>query len=269
MREGEGEPLVLLHGILCSERAWGRTIPELAGEFDVIAPTMLGHRGGRAPASRPAANGDLVDDVERDLDELGLDRVHLAGNSLGGWVALELARRGRARSVCALSPAGAWDASGGEDLPRVAALLRAAVRETRRSRRLLPLRAFSPRYRHRALANSVAHGERVSRAEVVAGADDAIECTAFDDLLRSDAALAPLDPPPCPIVLAWSGEDRIFPVDLYGPKMRELVPGAEFRVLEGVGHIPMADDPRLVAETIRATAAKAPSTAPGASQGRP
>ena len=49
-----------------------------------------------------------MDDLERLLDELGLAKAHLAGNSLGGWAALELARRGRALTVCALSPAGAW-----------------------------------------------------------------------------------------------------------------------------------------------------------------
>jgi len=64
------------------------------------------------------------------------------------------------------------------------------------------------------------------------------------------AQIAPLDPPPCPITLAWSGGDRLLPVDVYGARARELIPGARFIVLDDVGHVPMSDDPQLVAETI-------------------
>ena len=80
----------------------------------------------------------LVDDCERQLDELGIDRPHVAGNSLGGWTALELARRGRARSVCAFSPAGTWDPSGNAGR-RSREGLRGTARDARRFRRLLPL----------------------------------------------------------------------------------------------------------------------------------
>ena len=67
-----------------------------------------------------------------------------------------------------------------------------------------------------------------------------------------EAQIAPLDPPPCPITLAWAAEDLLFPVDLYGTRARELIPGARFIVLDDVGHVPMFDDPQLVAETILA-----------------
>ena len=114
LREGSGEPLVLFHGILCSERVWRNVVPLLAEDFDVVALNALGHRGGPAAGdSRPATIEALTDAAERQLDELGIEQAHLAGNSLGGWMALELARRGRARSVCALSPAGFWDEVGG------------------------------------------------------------------------------------------------------------------------------------------------------------
>jgi pimeloyl-ACP methyl ester carboxylesterase len=56
-----------------------------------------------------------------------------------------------------------------------------------------------------------------------------------------------LDLPPCPITLAWCAQDRIFPVDVYGARARELVPGARFIVLDDVGHVPMFDDPKVVA----------------------
>jgi len=255
LRQGDGEPVVLLHGVLDSERDWTHVVPLLADQYDVIAPTMLGHHGGPEPDSRPVTVGDLVEDVERQMDELGIDQAHLAGNSLGGWVSLELARRGRALSVCALSPAGAWGEDR-PDFPRVVGMLRTAVRDTRRGRRLLPLLAHSGRFRHRALAVAAAHGDRVSRADFIAGADDVLGCTVQEDIFESGSILAPLDPAPCPVTIAWSEKDKVFPVDRYEAKVRQLVPQAEFKVLPDVGHVPMYDDPRLVADTIRAAAAK-------------
>jgi len=106
-RAGEGPPLLLLHGLAMSWRAWRPLLASLRTDHQVIAPTLPGHRGG------PAAPADvnvawLADYLETMLDEDGHDRVHVVGNSLGGWLALELARRGRACSVTAVSPAGAW-----------------------------------------------------------------------------------------------------------------------------------------------------------------
>ena len=150
LRQGSGEPLVLLHGVLRSERSWSHVVPLLATRHDVIVPTALGHNGGHPvterPASmehiiddaeRPASMEHIIDDAERLLDELGLEQAHLAGSSMGGWMAIEPARRGRARSVCALSPAGVWDGDW-EDKQRVFELLSTAVRDTRRSRAKLP-----------------------------------------------------------------------------------------------------------------------------------
>jgi pimeloyl-ACP methyl ester carboxylesterase len=254
LRQGQGEPLVLLHGVLCAERVWNRVVPLVATHHDVIVPTALGHNGGPAARVRPASIEHVIDDMERQLDELGLDKVHLAGNSMGGWIAIELARRGRALTVCALSPAGAWDVDW-DDTRRRSKVLSTTVRDTRRSRAMLPLLARSKRLRHWILRDIAVHGERVSPAELLALADDTIGCEIVEDLLATDAQLAPLDPPPCPVTLAWSGQDRLFPVDVYGSHARELIPRASFIVLDDVGHVPMLDDPQLVAQTILAVTA--------------
>lgn len=258
LRQGSGQPLVLLHGVLCSEEVWKDVVPLLTPHYDVIVPTALGHRGGPAPSVRPAGIKDVIDDAEHVLDELELETAHLAGNSMGGWAALELARRGRARTVCALSPAGAWELDG-EDMHRVIEILRVAVRDTRRARRILPLLARSRRFRRYAMSYSAAHGERVSRDELLSFADDAIGCVISKDLLSSSAHLPPLDPAPCPITIAWSDKDRLFPVDDYGARARDLVPGARFIVLDDVGHVPMFDDPQLVAKTIVEATSLSPS----------
>jgi pimeloyl-ACP methyl ester carboxylesterase len=96
-------PLVLFHGLAMSGNAWREVVPLVSGHHRVYAPTADGHRGGSAAQRRRTTMTDMVDAAERYLDECGLDRPHLAGNSMGGFVAIELARRGRAASVCAFS----------------------------------------------------------------------------------------------------------------------------------------------------------------------
>lgn len=255
LRQGTGEPLLLLHGILGSERMWGSVVPFLSASHDVIAPTLLGHHGGAPATTRPARLEHLVDDVERLLGRLELERAHIAGNSLGGWIALELARRGRALSVCAFSPAGAWE-SGEPSAAKRPRVLLATIRDTRRSRPLLGLLGLSAGFRRWALRNTALHGERVSRSEFLGLADDTLGCQVGEELLRSSDQLAPLDPAPCPITLAWSAQDRIFPVDVNGIRAQQLIPDARFRVLESVGHVPMLDNPKLVAETILGASAE-------------
>lgn len=258
LRAGSGSPLLLLHGVTGGAGMWRRVLPLLAPFHDVIAPTALGHRGGARAAVRPTRIEHVVDDAERRIDELGFDRVHLAGNSMGGWIALELARRKRALSVCALSPAGAWVAEGRH---RAANKLRRAVSATRSARFVLPLLARSARFRRWALRDNALHGERVSRGELLELTADLLGCEVCEDIFASTEQLLPLTPE-CPVLLAWSGGDRIFPVQIHAGRARELVPGAQFVVLEDVGHVPMLDDPRLVAETILASTRMARARAP-------
>ncbi|HTF51279.1 MAG TPA: alpha/beta fold hydrolase [Pseudonocardia sp.] len=87
-----------------SSSCWRPVLGPLTEHHEVFAPTLAGHRGGPELPPGPAPLSVFVDHVERDLDAAGFDTVHVAGNSLGGRVAVELARRGRARSVTAFSP---------------------------------------------------------------------------------------------------------------------------------------------------------------------
>jgi pimeloyl-ACP methyl ester carboxylesterase len=193
----------------------------------------------------------IVDDAERLLDDLRFDTAHLAGNSMGGWVALELARRGRARSVCAFSPAGCWPKA--QDSNRPAAALRSAMRQTRLGKGLLPIFARSARFRSWAMRLNTAHGERITTSELVEIGEDVLGCTIADDLLGGKEALGLLESGPCPITLVWPETDRVFPVGEYGARAQVLVPGARFLVLKGVGHVPMFDAPELVANTVLET----------------
>lgn len=240
-------PLVLLHGVTLSGRVWQDVIPLLSERHDVHAPTLLGHHGGPAISRRPSTVNDVVDAVERHLDTHGLARPHLAGNSLGGWVAIELARRGRAVSVCAISPAGFWwdDRSH----RRVLRQIRIGHAQSRLGRPLAPMALRFAAVRRIGLARAARHGDRLSAARLVTLMDDENNCPFIEDYSPDEQAAA-LDPLPCPITLAWAEYDRLVPAETYGRTARQRLPGARWVLLPDVGHVAMIDNPALVARTI-------------------
>ena len=106
-RGGSGPPLLCLHGFTDTWRSWELVLPALERDHDVLALTLPGHAGG--PLIEGEIHDDLIADaVERAMDAAGLGTAHIVGNSLGGYLALQLAARGRAESVVALAPAGGW-----------------------------------------------------------------------------------------------------------------------------------------------------------------
>jgi pimeloyl-ACP methyl ester carboxylesterase len=244
------EPLVLLHPLGMSPRVWDAVTPWLESHFEVLALPALGHRGGDAPARRPVTVRELVDHAERALDAHQLERPHIAGNSLGGWMAIELARRGRARTVCALSPAGTWAAGTPQQTDGVRTIRR-SIRLARLSRALpMSLLLRSPAVRRMVLRDAAGHGDRLTAAQALDTTRDLLGCPIIEDLLTTTEELAPLDPAPCPITLAWSDADAILPLEVNGAIARQRVPQAHFVVLAGTGHVPMIDDPQGVARAI-------------------
>jgi pimeloyl-ACP methyl ester carboxylesterase len=244
---------------------WQEVVPLLAGRFEVIAPTAYGHHGGERMSTRPGGYRDVVAGAICQLDQLGLERAHLVGNSMGGWMALDIARAGRARSVLAISPAGMWEPLRPGERRPAASKLRRALKAGRATRPLLPLVYRLPSAREYGFRDAMANGRRLSPRTALALTDDMLGCEIADDMLATDEYLMPLDPPPCPITIAWAQLDRIFPEPVYGPLARERVPGARYTTLPGVGHVPMLDDPRLVAdaicESLRTLGAEQPSVA--------
>ena len=249
-RGGHGSPLVLLHGATMSWRAWKPVLPFLVGRHDVFAPTLAGHRGG--PSLKPGAAPGItaIADVLCDqLDEAGIETAHLVGNSLGGWVAFELARRGRARSVVGISPAGTWTAR--RDLLRLLMLFRLGAMASSN-----PYLSALSRYsftRRLALGRCYAHPERLSQEDVEGAIADMEECPMLTALFSGEGNLHQMtdfDVALCPVKVAWAERDRVIPFNRYGRPMQSLVRGAEFVMLPRVGHIPMSDDPRLIARTV-------------------
>jgi len=248
-RTGQGEPLVLLHGQGLSRHSWDPIITELSGSRDVIAVDLPGHgESPRQPKGRGSAPADLALAVGELLDELALESVHVAGNSTGGWVALELGRQQRARTVTALSPAGLWR--------RKAPLyIRAAMRQTRLNARVIRrLAPNAPRSRlARALFMATASGHPLSLpyAPVHRAVHDMATAPGFGETLRAmersrfrDGVAIQV-----PVTIAFGSRDRVL-LPLIARRRTELPHHTRWQKLSGCGHIPMFDDPEAVVQLL-------------------
>ncbi|QNG38758.1 alpha/beta fold hydrolase [Geodermatophilaceae bacterium NBWT11] len=260
-RAGAGEPLVLIHGAETSWQVWRPVLDLLTPHHDVLAPTLPGHRGG-PPLAGPAGVDLFVDSVERYLDEAGLDTAHIAGNSLGGIIALELVRRGRARSaVNFCGPAGGTRASFTAFHERTMAAARLG-RIPGLSPALIALGARSPWLRGKMLSGGVVHGDRMTRTEFETLMADG----AFADVgrhlvpwLLDGHELQRFDVGSVPTVIAWGDQDGAVPLEEFGRPTHELARGSQLVVLPGTAHMPVFDDPEAVVRTILATTASTSS----------
>jgi pimeloyl-ACP methyl ester carboxylesterase len=239
---GRREPLLLLHGLGGSKGIWAPVIGVLEAEREPLAIDLPGF-GAEPPLAaqvEPSA-ANLAAAVHERCLELGIERPHVAGNSLGGWVALELGRAGWATSVTALSPAGLWRAPIGER--RVNTQLWA-----RRLRPLVAMALYNRGLRERMLATFAAHPDRIpakAGRELVLGWIDANGYDGANRAMRTHV-FDPVGYPEIPVTLAWGELDR-----LVGPPRPERRPaGARYFALPGVGHTPTWDDPELVAQIL-------------------
>jgi pimeloyl-ACP methyl ester carboxylesterase len=265
-RAGSGEPLLLLHGFSASAETWAPIIPALERQHEVIAVTFHGHMGGLPiPRGFPHTIAASVDLAERELDAAGWGKVHIVGNSLGGWIGLELARRGRARSVVAISPGGGW-MRGSREAKRLEKLFRGIRTSLHVGGPIAPVLASFATTRRVALSRIVAFPEKLSRKDAQTMITASWRCDVFDDVvraLRNEPEPTLMHPLPCPIRLVWGTRDRILPMSRYAPHWRRILPGAEFVELAGLGHVPMFDDPDAVVRSIVELTSRAGRTAGG------
>lgn len=245
---------MLLHGFMSTWHQWRPVLADLVPYFEVIAPTLAGHLGGPPYDERENTLVAAGDAMERRLDELGVDRAHLVGNSMGGALVLELAKRGRALSVVAIAPGGGWPRDSGEGF-RLARLFARQHRLARTLQPIVPTVVRRPMLRRIAMRDVMCHGELVPPGDVVAMMRASLHCPIMPlvlDALRSGRArLEHLEEVAAPTLIAWPRRDRMLPMSGHAERFRSEIPGVEFRVLEGVGHVPTWDDPQLVTELIR------------------
>ena len=262
-RAGDGEPLVLLHGFTATWRCWLPVIAELVPRFEVIAPTLHGHDGGpELPPGGPAHTiEEAANHVEQQLDEFGIDTAHFAGNSMGGALSLELAKRGRARSVIAISPGGGWHPDDKAEPLRIVKWFARNQRLARLSLPRLPMIMARPGSRRLALRDVMTRGDQVPRDQAIQLVRSSLKCTVVDDVfaaIRSGTALLKdLETIECPVLVTWGEKDRILPMAKHAERFKTEIPGVEFRVQRGIGHTPMWDAPSLIASTIGDFAAAA------------
>ena len=250
-RAGSGEPLVLVHPLGADRGVWEPVTGLLAEHHDVIAVDMPGFGDSpQLPDEVMATARAIADSIEATLDSIGVDRAHIAGNSLGGWVALEFAKRERCLSVTTLCAAGFWARPLGPR-PEIA-------RSTARA--LVPV-----------LQATAGHGARPRPAAARAGgASRAGARRAATRLVRAYATSPGFDRANAemrrtlfsgfeeisvPITMAWAEYDRSVSAPAQTP------PGVRKEFLADCGHIPVWDDPGRVAEVILSTTAQARSGA--------
>jgi pimeloyl-ACP methyl ester carboxylesterase len=252
LRRGSGDPYVLIHGIGSRAEVWEPVIDALASRFEVIAVDLPGF--GRSPAQveRPTIDRQ-ADAFAGWLADEGLEGCHVAGNSMGAAISLELARRGVVRSAVALAPAGFWT-------PRERRWcqdsLRRATAQTRALRPLLPAMVSTAAGRTAFGWQLYGRPWAVPPQELLATADAATGATAFDDALAlfddytfHDAE--ELDA--VPVTVAWGSRDRLLLARQAG-RARRVLPRARHERLDGAGHLPMWDAPDAVASVLLAGA---------------
>ena len=251
---GSGEPMLLLHPFMMSQNVWKGVAPLIAdtGRYEVLAPTMLSHNGGRKGPFF-LDSGSLADDVERRLDALGWDTAHIVGNSLGGWVAFELERRGRARTLTGIAPAGGWRHFTPAKFEIVGKFLAG-----------MPIWLFTLAFRQHVLKLPITRWlthlpvsgtpDGLSDEDLADIIDDVSHCPAYYQLLIKSLTLPGLleiAEGSSPTHLVICEKDRVLPHPRFTRQFTTQLPkDTQVTHLDGVGHIPMFEAPERVADLI-------------------
>jgi pimeloyl-ACP methyl ester carboxylesterase len=253
-RRGQGSPVVLLHGIGHRWQAWEPVLDRLAARHDVIAVDLPGFGGSPLIAGREYSMPAAVEIAAEMFAWLGLDRPHVAGNSLGGVLALELASKGLVRSATAFAPAGFWTPRDRAWALGLLTAVRAGGRAPERLRTAVLNRKLM-----RLVGASMLFGRpsRLTAETLLADLACLAASPGFDVVARAGRGYVFASPPPTvPVTFAWGSRDRIL-WPRQAKRAAELLPDAYHVMLAGCGHIPMGDDPDRVAELIIATCARA------------
>ena len=250
-RGGSGEPLVLIHGFGSFGGVWEPVRPALEAEREVLAIDLPGF-GDSPPGTDHPTPARLAEAVARFIEEAGLERPHVAGFSMGGWITLELSKMGLARSACAICPAGFWNR-------RERAFCKGSLKNTRAQlallRPVLPRLFESPALRRGMNRQFLEHGDRLTAAQMVETADRFARAGGFDATLEAlheghftgAAEVAP------PATVAWGDKDKLL-LPRQAERARRAIPQARHVWLAGCGHVPMVDDPVATARVILSSA---------------
>jgi pimeloyl-ACP methyl ester carboxylesterase len=253
---GTGEPLVLIHGMGSASTAWKPIRNELNQDFTVITVDLPGH--GKTPyvKGQPMDPHSLATYVLEQLSSLGIDRFHLAGNSLGGWVSLEMssAAPDRVRSLIGIAPAGLWLNPYNARYPGTA-VARFLARYTAKlaptalhfeAARKLGFFDVSPRWKEFSYELCLDATMAMSTAEGYYPAWDGMLMKRFDSFIPEDV----------PVTIIFGDTDRTLPATTC--QERSVAPShAKWIIFPNTGHAPMWDSPLDVIDEIKKTVALA------------
>jgi len=252
-RRGTGDPLLLLHGLGSRRQVWEPLFDELAGRYELWSVDLPGFGASPPLTATRTTISTLTDAVHQFAAAEGLDRPHVAGNSLGGGIALELAARGAVRSATAFAPIGFWST-------RERQWCQASMRNIRTlggvARPALPALVGNPVTRTLLLGQFYGRPWRLDPQTTIEATDALIGAAGFDDACDDfEGYLAPESAADnVPVTIVWGSRDGLLlPRQLN--RARRRLPRARHLMFAGSGHIPMADDPaasaRAIAETAR------------------
>jgi pimeloyl-ACP methyl ester carboxylesterase len=254
VRRGSGEPYVLIHGIGSRAEVWEPVMDALAERFSVVAVDLPGF--GRSPAQvqRPTIDRQ-ADAFAGWLRDERLAGCHVGGNSMGGAIALELARRRAARSAVALAPAGFWtpqERRWCQDSLRRAKVQIKALKPAMGPILASPVGRTLFGWQVLGRPWAVPAAELMATAEALLGAEAFDEALAlFDEYTFHDAE--ELDG--VPVTVVWGSRDRLLLARRQAARARRVLPRARHEWLDGAGHLPMWDAPGAVASLLASGAA--------------
>jgi pimeloyl-ACP methyl ester carboxylesterase len=247
VRLGGGPPLVLIHGIGSQWQMWQPVLDRVSREREVVALDLPGFGDSAMLSARPTVEA-LAGAVAEFLDGIGLGGAHAAGNSLGGGVALALARMGEARSACVLSPAGFGNMREGR---YARSLLVNSRRLAKRLARRAELVTATPTRRTLTFSHLAARPWRIPADEAAGALRNLARSPGFEptmEALEDHSFGGPA--PACPVTVAWGVKDRLLLYSRQSARARRLLPDARHVALEGCGHVPTWDDPEQVARVL-------------------
>ena len=247
-RRGEGPPLVLVHGIGHRRQGWKPVMDLLAKEREVIAIALPGFGASPPlPQGTPYTVDTMMSALAEFFAEQNLGRPHIAGNSLGGLFSLEAADRGLVSSATALSPAGFFK---GPELRWAATVLRTSRLAAHAPQPLIGLLARSHRLRRAMFGLIYGHPEHLPLEDLLGDARALRDCTGFEPVLRAGRGVRFTGT--CegvPVTVAWGTRDRLL-LPIQALRAQQRLPHARFVWLPDCGHVPMGDDPELIAKVL-------------------
>jgi pimeloyl-ACP methyl ester carboxylesterase len=258
-RSGTGDPLVLVHGIGSRWQMWEPVLGRLAAHHEVIALDLPGFGASpMPPPGTPPGIASQIALVSEFLAQLGIERPHVAGNSMGGLLALEMAGRGLVRSATALSPAGFASRT---EMTYGRASLWLSVRLARRLAGRADTLFATAEGRRLGLSLFLAHPERLTPTEAAENTRALAGAPWFDETLPALRAYQyPEDQAiDVPVTVAWGDKDRLL-LPRQARRAAAAIPRARVLLLHGCGHVPTWDDPELVARVILEGAAQSGSS---------